>query len=362
MDLTPPSLTTSPSSPHRKSVSSPSPYLQCLPEPSTVSYSPLPFLDHSFIPPPYGSMDHASMSQPMSVDSPMTSLEHLPHEVPWGTPSIAASASPATTSSSIMPSVVPAEYEHFASYETSCLPPYSANNNNSNNHFQRHSSTHPPPAFHPTPPPSTADARPSPLPQRNSFAFAPQDSLPSKPRPSSFANYNPPSSGAHYSPVPPTRAMSVSNYTTSGRHFSAHPQVYMGEMPSQAQPAAQQQMPPRTQPEATLTDASARAAWSRLKRKRKVTRRHTTKEEANYQCQVEGCGKFFSRSYNYKSHMETHDEKREYPFPCQMTGCTKKFVRKTDLQRHHQSVHTKERNHKCDFCGRMFARKDTLRR
>ena len=355
MDLTPPSLTTSPSSPHRKSVSSPSPYLQCIPEPATVSYSPLPFLDHSFIPPPYGSLDHTPMSQPMSVDSPMTSLEHLPQEVPWGTPSIAASASPATTSSSIMPSVVPAEYESFANYEHSCLPPYSANN-----HFQRPSSANPPPAFHPTPPPSTADARPSPMPQRNSFAFAPQDSMPSKPRLNSFAGYNPSSDGAQYSHVTPTRAMSVSGYATSGRHFSAHPQVYMGDMQAQNQPTGHMQA--RHPQEATLADASARAAWSRLKRKRKVTRRHTTKEEANYQCQVEGCGKFFSRSYNYKSHMETHDEKREYPFPCQVPGCTKKFVRKTDLQRHHQSVHTKERNHKCDYCGRMFARKDTLRR
>ncbi|KAG7150040.1 Zinc finger protein PLAG1 like [Verticillium longisporum] len=60
--------------------------------------------------------------------------------------------------------------------------------------------------------------------------------------------------------------------------------------------------------------------------------------------------------------METHDDKREYPFPCQIGDCNKRFVRKTDLQRHHQSVHTKERNHKCDYCSRLFARKDTLRR
>ncbi|KJZ78882.1 hypothetical protein HIM_01655 [Hirsutella minnesotensis 3608] len=99
-----------------------------------------------------------------------------------------------------------------------------------------------------------------------------------------------------------------------------------------------------------------------MARARRVPRKHTTKEEANFQCSVQGCGKFFSRSYNYKSHMETHDEQREYPFPCLIGGCSKKFVRKTDLQRHHQSVHKKERNHGCDFCGRLFARKDTLRR
>ncbi|KAK8038394.1 hypothetical protein PG994_015161 [Apiospora phragmitis] len=91
-------------------------------------------------------------------------------------------------------------------------------------------------------------------------------------------------------------------------------------------------------------------------------RRLTTREDANFQCDVKGCGKLFSRSYNFKAHLKTHDEKREYPFPCQVEGYTKKFVRKTDLSRHHQSVHMKERNHKCYFCHRTFARKDTLQR
>ncbi|ATY67089.1 hypothetical protein A9K55_000144 [Cordyceps militaris] len=75
--------------------------------------------------------------------------------------------------------------------------------------------------------------------------------------------------------------------------------------------------------------------------------------------EVEDCGK---RSYNYKAHSETHDQRREYPFHCEVSGCDKKFNRKTDLHRHHQSVHMKERNHGCTFCGRLFARKDTLRR
>ncbi|CAJ2510683.1 Uu.00g063080.m01.CDS01 [Anthostomella pinea] len=100
----------------------------------------------------------------------------------------------------------------------------------------------------------------------------------------------------------------------------------------------------------------------RASRSQRQPRKLTTKEEANFQCEVKGCGKLFSRSYNFKAHMETHDEQREYPFPCTVPDCNKKFVRKTDLQRHNQSVHMKERNHKCDFCSRLFARKDTLRR
>ena len=91
-------------------------------------------------------------------------------------------------------------------------------------------------------------------------------------------------------------------------------------------------------------------------------RKLTTKEDANFQCTIRGCGKLFGRSYNFKAHMETHDARREYPFPCPMKNCMKRFVRKTDLQRHHQSVHMKQRNHRCDYCSRYFARKDTLRR
>lgn len=94
----------------------------------------------------------------------------------------------------------------------------------------------------------------------------------------------------------------------------------------------------------------------------KPPRAMTTRAEANYECSMEGCGKMFNRSYNYKAHMETHDPERVYPFTCQLPDCTKRFRRKTDLQRHHQSVHMKERNHQCEFCGRFFSRKDTLRR
>jgi len=94
----------------------------------------------------------------------------------------------------------------------------------------------------------------------------------------------------------------------------------------------------------------------------RTPRKMTTREDANYQCKAKGCGKLFSRSYNFKAHMETHDSSRVYPFPCPLPDCSKKFVRKTDLQRHHQSVHMKERNFCCDFCNRFFARKDTLRR
>ena len=113
---------------------------------------------------------------------------------------------------------------------------------------------------------------------------------------------------------------------------------------------------------APLAFSGDSAAQHRGPKAHKVQRRLTTKEEASFKCPVRGCGKSFSRSYNLNAHQKTHDENREYPFLCQRYNCSKKFVRKTDLQRHDQSVHVKERLHKCDYCGRTFARKDTRRR
>lgn len=65
------------------------------------------------------------------------------------------------------------------------------------------------------------------------------------------------------------------------------------------------------------------------------------------------------RAKGEKSQSKSRDEQH---YPCPVEGCTKKFARKTDLERHNKSVHIKERNHECTFCGRLFARKDTLRR
>jgi hypothetical protein len=109
-------------------------------------------------------------------------------------------------------------------------------------------------------------------------------------------------------------------------------------------------------------DASKQRRISTDATRSRQPRKLTTKEEANFQCQVKGCGKLFGRSYNYKAHLETHDAGRVYPFPCPVEDCSRRFVRKTDLQRHNQSVHMKQRDFKCDFCSRFFARKDTLRR
>ncbi|EWZ78578.1 hypothetical protein FOWG_17185 [Fusarium oxysporum f. sp. lycopersici MN25] len=116
--------------------------------------------------------------------------------------------------------------------------------------------------------------------------------------------------------------LGASSSTTWSKQEYEVPQLY---------PASQSQLPDLGQEKRLL----------KMTKAKRPTRKHTS-----------------NRSYNYKSHLEIHDEKREYPFPCTVDGCTKK----TDLQRHHQSVHMKERNHKCDYCGLLIARKGTLRR
>ena len=134
------------------------------------------------------------------------------------------------------------------------------------------------------------------------------------------------------------------------------------ELPSiSSLPIPQYDRRSESQERVEVSSAAQRRVSNSVARTRQP-RRLTTKEEANFQCTVKGCGKLFGRSYNYKAHMETHDAGREYPFPCTQPDCEKKFVRKTDLQRHNQSVHMKQRNFRCDYCSRLFARKDTLRR
>lgn len=164
---------------------------------------------------------------------------------------------------------------------------------------------------------------------------------------------SPPPIHSAYHPNIPSYTSSASGYPSDGQS-SWHKSDYQPVEPDQFYYPAADNTP------STLTE-DPRNQY-RAARPRKAPRRLTTREEANYQCPVNGCGKLFSRSYNFKAHKETHDEKREYPFPCAVGDCIKKFVRKTDLQRHHQSVHMKERSHICDYCSRSFARKDTLRR
>lgn len=388
MDLTPPSLTDSPYSPQCRSLDSP-PFTSSTIYASAAvvndyGYTPPPGLDSSCsLPTAFRSLIDPNLSQAGEFDnSPFAPLDSIPPSGAWPTPSTRTASPPPATASSRMSGLnPPSGYDHFG-YDSSCLAapvsPYTLASAYSRT--ASHS-----PAYMRTPPPSSTEihgkealASFSP---RSAPSTVPEFGDPSSSSaPRASPSFLPIAGAPSYmsTPLVPNNMARSGSVSLSGApmllpddlqtHVPTHPMMYTrpqsissmsGETHLQGL-ASQAETPP------PLPDAGVGMgtyAWPRAKKeKARSSRRHTTKEEANFQCKVKGCGKFFSRSYNFKSHMETHDEKREYPFPCQVPGCTKRFVRKTDLQRHHQSVHAKERNHACDYCGRMFARRDTLRR
>ncbi|KAK4209339.1 hypothetical protein QBC37DRAFT_54819 [Rhypophila decipiens] len=335
--LTPPSLTRSPSSPSNT---------YCPSERSSLDYPSPSLVEQQYkISSIYGE-------PPCSVTSSMDQETHLPPleslgPSDWNSPNVMHPAS----SASGMPSILSGEYDSFNSY------PYH------DVYHGHHTPGHAHSVHTSTPPPTGAVTRsPIPAPSR-AFSYPSATSVPGSLTPrvkmETASEYGQNMEVSHY---PSPRSVHASYPSDSGAYTSTSGGYLSdggssGWHKSDYQPLEHDQYYPAP-PQATAFLHERR----RVNRPRRAQRRLTTKEEANFQCEVKGCGKLFSRSYNFKAHMETHDEKREYPFPCTVNDCNKKFVRKTDLQRHHQSVHMKERNHKCDYCGRLFARKDTLRR
>ncbi|KAI1076485.1 hypothetical protein F5B20DRAFT_318197 [Whalleya microplaca] len=339
MDLSPPSLTRSPVSPSNTNCSG-SPLLDHYPSPDLVDpvYKITSLYEQSC----------AVMSSNMDSENSLPPLDVMTSAEWSGTAAIHSS------SVSGAPNILSADYDPFANYEPSLHHPYS----------------HEIYASHP--------GQPSLLSNANS-------ATPRSPDPSSRHSFTYPQS---VSPIPRIKMESAPDYS-SGTELSHYPSPrsahalpvephsygstagssgYLSDVPSgtwsksEYPPLESDQYYPGPSSSGNSPILQDRRRLGVPRAQRRQPRKLTTKEEANFQCEVKGCGKLFSRSYNFKAHMETHDEKREYPFPCTVPDCNKKFVRKTDLQRHNQSVHMKEKNHRCDYCGRMFARKDTLRR
>ncbi|KAF4462655.1 epithelial zinc-finger ezf [Fusarium albosuccineum] len=290
------------------------------------------------------SGSHTELLSPPPMDHSSTA---------WVTPDGLVATTTSAPSTSVESDALGTEFNTFGTYEN-CLPaPYQT-------HEAYMSTSRNPSVHHPSLPPSTSQSGRAPvIAARQSFGYL-QD--PSNTRfrvDSSVGGYCQGFESQPYSAAGPASAA----YHADGTTFPGNIQSDLNAGAATPWPKQEydvSQFYSNTQ--AQMPDLGQDRRLLKTNKVKRPTRKHTSKEEANFQCEVKGCGKFFSRSYNYKSHLETHDEKREYPFPCTVDGCTKKFVRKTDLQRHHQSVHMKERNHKCDYCGRLFARKDTLRR
>jgi hypothetical protein len=329
MDLTPPQLTRSPSTPSNT---------YCPSERSSLDYPSPGLVEQQYkIASIYGDQSCGGLNPSMDPETSLPPLEAM-GQSDWNSTTIIHPAS----SASPMPSILSGEYDTFGSY------PYSHD-------VYQH------PTSHATPPPTSTSRSPISTTPRVALSYtsgtrvkmeAPEygQSVEVSHYPSPRSVHAPyPSDGGAYGSA---SGGYLSDGGSSGWHRSDYPSAEPGEPYYPGQPGSGPNSP-------FLQDSRRQL---RVPRPRRAPRRLTTQAEANFQCEVKGCGKLFSRSYNFKAHMETHDEKREYPFPCTVGDCNKKFVRKTDLQRHHQSVHMRERNHKCDYCSRLFARKDTLRR
>ncbi|KAK4144124.1 uncharacterized protein C8A04DRAFT_28245 [Dichotomopilus funicola] len=336
----PPALTRSPSSPANT---------YCPSERSSLDYPSPGMVEQQYkISSMYG--DQSCVTPSMDADLSLPPLDSMGHS-DWNSATVIHPIS----SASAMPNILSADYDSFTTY------PYS------HDVYHSHPTSHPP-SLHASTPPPTASAPRSPAPMRTPYTPATSVPAPMTPRVKmeGASDYSQSTEASHY---PSPRSIHTSYTSDSGPYASSTSTGYLSDNGSASwskpefqplEPEHYYQAPPPP-PSAFMHHDTRRHAY-RVNRPKRAPRRLTTKEEANFQCEVKGCGKLFSRSYNFKAHMETHDEKREYPFPCQVPDCTKKFVRKTDLQRHHQSVHLRERTHKCDYCSRMFARKDTLRR
>ncbi|KAL7015646.1 hypothetical protein ACKWTF_016568 [Chironomus riparius] len=71
------------------------------------------------------------------------------------------------------------------------------------------------------------------------------------------------------------------------------------------------------------------------------------------------CGKKYQTQELLHDHMDKHGSDK--PFKCEISNCPKSFNHKTDLKRH-SILHTAEKPHVCQQCGKGFVRKDHLQK
>jgi DNA-directed RNA polymerase subunit RPC12/RpoP len=75
-----------------------------------------------------------------------------------------------------------------------------------------------------------------------------------------------------------------------------------------------------------------------------------------FQCDVEGCGKSYIRSFQLLLHKKAVHEGVKY----ECDECGRRFNNKSSMLRHIKVVHLEEKNYKCAKCGVLFAIKGNL--
>lgn len=78
-----------------------------------------------------------------------------------------------------------------------------------------------------------------------------------------------------------------------------------------------------------------------------ATSNTTLKKPKIFHCTVDGCFKSFDRPARLEIHMRSHTNER--PFICEESGCGKAFLRNEHLKAHVKSKHSDERNYVCTY-------------
>lgn len=78
-----------------------------------------------------------------------------------------------------------------------------------------------------------------------------------------------------------------------------------------------------------------------------------------FQCQF--CHQLFTHKFNINDHIRTHGAQSEQSIRCSIDGCSSTFQTERNLKDHIRRMHTENRKHECQQCGKVLASAKTLK-